>query len=157
MSHRRFGRQTLGAGFAKVVAALGTGVSVILPSLMMGIDQRIIAERCETFGEAIDGALLGSSEHFLRGLLAGSLTDIVYPIKDIGLNRSAVGDMARWDTKDKAEDSDLQQQVPALLYIPLLLQFFYPVLLILADGGGKRHRAWHKDVSERDNEHLSGR
>jgi hypothetical protein len=51
----------------------------------------------------------------------------------------------------------VQQQVPALLHIPLLLQFFYPVLLILRDGGGKRHGAWHKDVRERDNEHLSGR
>lgn len=58
----------------------------------------------------------------------------------------------------------MQQQVSGLLYIPLLLQyipllrqFFYPVLLILPYGGGKRHGAWHKDVSERDNEHLSGR
>jgi hypothetical protein len=40
--HRRFGRETLGAGFVEVVAALGTGVSVILPSLMVGIDQRIV-------------------------------------------------------------------------------------------------------------------
>ena len=30
--HRRFSRETLGAGFAEAVAALGTGVSVILPS-----------------------------------------------------------------------------------------------------------------------------
>jgi hypothetical protein len=64
MSHRGFGRQTLGAGFAKVVAALGTGVSVILPSLMIGIDQRIVAERRKTFGEAINGVLLYGSEHF---------------------------------------------------------------------------------------------
>jgi hypothetical protein len=34
--HRRFGRKTLGAGFVEVVAALGMGVSVILPSLMIG-------------------------------------------------------------------------------------------------------------------------
>ena len=87
----------------------------------------------------------------------GILTDAWNKIKDIGLNRSAVGDMARRDTEDEAVDSNVQQQVPALLYIPLLLQFFYPVLLILSDGGGKRHGAWHKDVSERDNEHLSGR
>ena len=76
MSHRRFGRQTLGAGFAKVVAALGTSVSVILPSLLMGIDQRIIAERCEIFGEAIDGALLGDSEHFMRVPPGGHLNRV---------------------------------------------------------------------------------
>jgi hypothetical protein len=62
--HRRFGRETLGAGFVEVVAALGTGVSVILPSLMIGIDQRIVAERRKTFGEAINGVLLYGSEHF---------------------------------------------------------------------------------------------
>jgi len=50
-SHRRFGRKTLGAGFVEVVAALGTGVSVILPSLMIGIDQSIVAEPRKTFGE----------------------------------------------------------------------------------------------------------
>jgi hypothetical protein len=33
--HRFFGRKTLSAGFVEVVAALGTGVSVILPSLMI--------------------------------------------------------------------------------------------------------------------------
>jgi hypothetical protein len=63
-AHRRFGRKTLGAGFVEVVAALGTGVSVILPSLMIGIDQRIVAERRKTFGEAINGVLLYGSEHF---------------------------------------------------------------------------------------------
>src|ERR1700732_3172887 len=41
-AHRRFGRKTLGTDFVEVVAALGTGVSVILPSLMIGIDQRIV-------------------------------------------------------------------------------------------------------------------
>jgi hypothetical protein len=63
-AHRRFGRKTLGADFVEVVAALGTGVSVILPSLMIGIDQRIVAERRKTFGEAINGVLLYGSEHF---------------------------------------------------------------------------------------------
>ena len=53
--HRRFGRKTLGAGFVEVVAALGPGVSVILPSLMISINQRIIAERGQTFGEPIEG------------------------------------------------------------------------------------------------------
>src|ERR1700719_3475984 len=61
---RRVGRKTLGADFVEVVAALGTGVSVILPSLMIGIDQRIVAERRKTFGEAINGVLLYGSEHF---------------------------------------------------------------------------------------------
>jgi hypothetical protein len=36
--HRLFGRKTLGAGFAEVIAALGTGRPWILPSLMIGID-----------------------------------------------------------------------------------------------------------------------
>jgi hypothetical protein len=48
--HRCFGSKTFGARFAKIVAALGTGVSVILPSLVIGIDQSIVAERRQTFG-----------------------------------------------------------------------------------------------------------
>jgi hypothetical protein len=36
--HRGFGRKTLGVGFVKDVAALGAGVSVIFPSLMIGIN-----------------------------------------------------------------------------------------------------------------------
>ena len=55
LPHRRFGRKTLGARFVDVVAALGAGVSVILPSLMIGIDQGIVGERQKTFGEAVDG------------------------------------------------------------------------------------------------------
>jgi hypothetical protein len=82
-SHRRFGRKTLGAGFVDVVAALGPGVSMILPSLMMGIDQGIVGEGQKTFGEAIDGVLLDRGEHFCGCLLAGILTGTIYPIKDI--------------------------------------------------------------------------
>ena len=41
-----------------VVAALGTGCSVIFPSLMLGIDQSIVSERRKTFGKLIDGVLL---------------------------------------------------------------------------------------------------
>jgi hypothetical protein len=55
--HRRFGRKTLGTRFVEIVAVLGTGVSVILPSLMIGIDQGIVGERQQTFGEAIEGVL----------------------------------------------------------------------------------------------------
>lgn len=66
-SHRRFGRKTLGAGFVEVVAALGTGVPVILPSLMIGIDQGIVGERQQTFGEASERVLLCGGEHLLRG------------------------------------------------------------------------------------------
>jgi len=73
-SHRRFGRKTLGAGFVDVVAALGPGVSMILPSLMMGIDQGIVGERQQTFGEAVEGVLLYGSEHFRGCLLASILT-----------------------------------------------------------------------------------
>ena len=59
-----FWYQTFGAGFAKIVVVLGTGVPVILASLMIGIDQSIVAERRQTFGEAVDGALLCGGEHF---------------------------------------------------------------------------------------------
>ena len=54
---------------AEVVAALGTGVSVIFPSLMIGIDQSIVAERRNAFGELIDGVLLCGSEHFEKSLI----------------------------------------------------------------------------------------
>ena len=40
--HRLLGREPLGASFFEVVATLGTGVSVILPRLMIGIDQGIV-------------------------------------------------------------------------------------------------------------------
>gem|GEM_PF-5811777 len=68
--HRLFGRKTLGSGFVEVVAALGTGVSVIFPSLMIGIDQRIVAERLKTFGEAINDVLLCAGEHLWGSFLA---------------------------------------------------------------------------------------
>ena len=93
--HRRFGRKTLGAGFVDVVAALGPGVSMILPSLMMGIDQGIVGERQQTFGEAVEGALLYGSEHFRGCLLAGILTGLVYPIKDIITYRLEIEDAGR--------------------------------------------------------------
>jgi hypothetical protein len=51
-------------GLAEVVAALGTGCSVIFPSLMIGIDQRIVSERRKALGELIDGMLVYGSEHF---------------------------------------------------------------------------------------------
>jgi hypothetical protein len=72
-SHRRFGRETLGAGFVDVVAVLGTGVSVILPSLMIGIDQRIIAERGQTFGEPIEGVPLREGEHVRESFLEANV------------------------------------------------------------------------------------
>jgi hypothetical protein len=81
--HRGFGRKILSAGFVDDVAALGAGVSVIFPSLMMDVDQGIVSERRQTFGEAINGALLCGSEHFSGCLLAGILTGIQYQIKDI--------------------------------------------------------------------------
>jgi len=62
--HRLFGRKTLGIGLAEIVAALGTCCSVIFPSLMIGIDQSIVSERRNTFGEFINGVLLCGSEHF---------------------------------------------------------------------------------------------
>src|ERR1700720_4559488 len=68
--HRLLGRETLGASFVEV-AVLGTGVSVILPSLMIGIDQGIVGERQQTFGEAVEGVLLYGREHFRGCLLAG--------------------------------------------------------------------------------------
>src|SRR6266478_7023853 len=72
--HRLFGRKTLCIGLAQIAAVLGTGVSVILPSLMIGIDQGIVGERQQTFSEAVEGVLLYASEHFRRCLLAGILT-----------------------------------------------------------------------------------
>jgi hypothetical protein len=59
--HRLFGRKTLCVGLVEIVAALGTGFSVIFPSLMIGIDQSIVAERCKTLGKfesVVDGATL---------------------------------------------------------------------------------------------------
>jgi len=43
---------------------------VIFPSLMIGIDQRIVAERLKTFGEAINGVLLSAGEHVWGSFLA---------------------------------------------------------------------------------------
>jgi len=62
--HRLFGRKTLRVGLAEVVAALGTGCSIIFPSLMIGIDPSIFSESRKTFGELIDGVLLYGSQHF---------------------------------------------------------------------------------------------
>jgi hypothetical protein len=62
--HRLFGRKTLCVGLAEIVAVLGTGFSVIFPSLMIGIDQSIVPERRNTFGELINGVLLCGSQHF---------------------------------------------------------------------------------------------
>ena len=38
MPHRGFSCKTLGVGFVDYIATLDAGVSVIFPSLMMGID-----------------------------------------------------------------------------------------------------------------------
>jgi hypothetical protein len=69
--HPLFGRKTLCVGLAEIVAALGNGVSVIFPSLMIGVDQGIVPERCKTFGEFIDSVLLCGSEHFESPYLNG--------------------------------------------------------------------------------------
>jgi hypothetical protein len=58
ISHRLFGRKRLCVGFAEVAATLGPSCFIILNSLMIGIDYRVIAECEKTFGEAIDGVLL---------------------------------------------------------------------------------------------------
>src|ERR1700757_106613 len=73
--HRLLGHKTLCVGLAEIVAALGTGFSVIFPSLMVGIDQSIVSERRKTFAELIDGALLCGSEHFERPYLRGILLE----------------------------------------------------------------------------------
>ena len=82
-SHRRFGRKTLGAGFVDVVAALGPGVAVILPSLMIGIDQRIVAERGQTFSEPIKGVPLREGEYVPGFLSGGTIAGSAYSINDI--------------------------------------------------------------------------
>jgi hypothetical protein len=71
--HRLFGRETLCVGLAEIVAAFGTGFSVIFPSLMIGIDQSIVAERRKTFGELIDRVPLYGSEHFESPYVSGIL------------------------------------------------------------------------------------
>jgi hypothetical protein len=58
---------------------------VIFPSLMIGIDQSIVAERCKTFGELIDGVLMCDSEHFESPYL-----------RDISLERGDVAEAARF-------------------------------------------------------------
>jgi hypothetical protein len=73
--HRLFGRKIHRVGLAEVVfAALGTGCSVIFPSLMIGIDQSIVSERRKTFGELIDGVLLCGREHLKHPFLGGIST-----------------------------------------------------------------------------------
>src|SRR5690242_21329579 len=73
--HRLLGRKTLCVGLAQIVAALGTGFSVIFPGLMEGIDQSIVSERRKTFGELIDGVLLCDSEHFESPYVSGILLE----------------------------------------------------------------------------------
>jgi hypothetical protein len=74
--HRLLGRKTLCVSLAEIIAALGTGFSVIFPSLMIGIDQSIVSERRKTFGESIDGVLLCGSEHFESPYLSGILLEV---------------------------------------------------------------------------------
>jgi hypothetical protein len=78
--HRIFSRKTPCVRLVEIVTALGTGFSVIFPSLMIGIDQSIVAERRKTFGELIDGVLLCGTEHFespyLRGILLEGVTSL---------------------------------------------------------------------------------
>jgi hypothetical protein len=73
--HRFFGRKTLCAGLYQVVAALGNGSSVIFSSLMVGIDQSIVVEGRQTFGELVEGVLLCGGEHFERPYLSGILLE----------------------------------------------------------------------------------
>ena len=67
--HRLFGRMCLSVGFAEVIATLSPSCSEIFHSLMICIDQSVIAEREKTLGESIDGMplcgehLLGSFPH----------------------------------------------------------------------------------------------
>src|ERR1700720_3644894 len=74
--HRLFGRKTLCIGLADIVAALGTGFCVIFPSLMIGIDQGIVSEHRNTFGESINGVLLCGSEHFESLSLGDNVTEV---------------------------------------------------------------------------------
>jgi hypothetical protein len=53
---------------------------VIFPSLMIGIDQSIVSERRNTFGEFINGVLLCGSEHFESLSLGDNVTE-VYRLK----------------------------------------------------------------------------
>jgi hypothetical protein len=66
ISHHLFGREPLRVGFAEVVATLGPSGSMIISSLMIAIDQSVIAECEKAFGESIDGVLLCWGEHLLE-------------------------------------------------------------------------------------------
>jgi len=63
--HRLLGRSHLRIGFAEVVASLDLSCSVVFRSLMIGIDQAIITERQETFGEPMGRVLLCAGEYFV--------------------------------------------------------------------------------------------
>jgi hypothetical protein len=65
ITHCLFGRKRLRVGFAEVVATFDPSCPMIIRSLMIGIDQGVIAECEETFGESIDGVLLCDAEHLL--------------------------------------------------------------------------------------------
>jgi hypothetical protein len=65
ISHRLFGRKRLCVGFAEVIATLSPGCSEIFHSLMICIDQSVIAEREKTLGKSIDGMPLCGGEHLL--------------------------------------------------------------------------------------------
>src|ERR1700739_3523225 len=63
--HLLLGPNHLRIGFAEVVASLDLSCSVVFRSLMIGIDQGIITESQETFGEPIRAVLLCAGEHFV--------------------------------------------------------------------------------------------
>src|SRR5271170_6007268 len=64
ISHRLFGRKPLRAGFADVVANFSLSCSVIFRGLMVGVVQRIVAQRIKAFSELIGGVPVCGSQHF---------------------------------------------------------------------------------------------
>jgi hypothetical protein len=65
ISHRLLDRECLCVGFAEVLATLSPSCSEIFDSLMICIDQSVIAEREKTLDESIDGMPLCDGEHLL--------------------------------------------------------------------------------------------
>jgi hypothetical protein len=67
-------RKHLPIGIDDVIAALGLSCFVVFRSLMISIDQRIIAERQETFSEPIGGMLLCAGKRLWGSFLGGQIS-----------------------------------------------------------------------------------
>ena len=88
--HRLFGRKCLSVGFAEVIATLSPSCSEIFHSLMICIDQSVIAEREKTLGESIDGMPL------CGGAFGGVVPAPQYSRMKVCDQGSRIGRSIRW-------------------------------------------------------------